>query len=45
MARWGVERAVKDEAFASLRFAAACAEELFRFEVRLVGADIAGAGA
>ena len=41
----GVERAVKEEVFASLRFAAARAEKSFRFEVRLVGAEIAGASA
>lgn len=39
----GIERAVKEEVFASFRFCTACAHELFRFEVSLVCAKVASA--
>jgi hypothetical protein len=44
-ARWGVERAVEEEMFSRLGFAAASAEEVVGFEVRLVGAEVTGASA
>ena len=44
-ARCCVERAVEEEMFLILDFAAAGAQESFGFEVRLVGAEVAGARA
>lgn len=43
--RDGVERAVEEEVFTGFRLAAASAEELFGFEVRLVGVKVASASA
>ena len=44
-ARCGVERAVEEEMFSGFDFAAAGAQESLGFEVRLVGAEVAGASA